>query len=211
MYGPVPVDALPGIFYFATLYYMPNKKLLLLSCCAPCSGGVLARAAALGLDITILFYNPNIYPLSEYEKRRDEQKRACEHFGISFVELPYEPEEWSRLVKGLENEPERGKRCSMCFFMRLKKAAQYAKAHGFEEISSVLGVSRYKDMQQVNAAGRAACQAQGVHYDETNWRRNGLEEARRAVWKELNFYSQQYCGCVFSLQAAEQHRKKAVK
>lgn len=96
-------------------------------------------------------------------------------------------------------------------FMRLKKAAQYAKAHGFEEVSSVLGVSRYKDMQQVNAAGRAACQAQGVHYDETNWRRNGLEEARRAVWKELNFYSQQYCGCVFSLQAAEQHRKKAVK
>ena len=188
---------------------MPNaKKLLLLSCCAPCSGGVLSRAAALGLDVTLLFYNPNIYPLSEYEKRRDEQKRACAHFGIHFVELPYEPQEWERLVTGLENEPERGKRCSVCFFMRLKKAAQYAKEHDFEEISSVLGVSRYKDMEQVNAAARAACAQEGVVYNETNWRRNGLEEARRAVWKELNFYSQQYCGCRFSLQAAQNRGKK---
>ena len=188
---------------------MPNaKKLLLLSCCAPCSGGVLSRAAALGLDVTLLFYNPNIYPLSEYEKRRDEQKRACAHFGIHFVELPYEPQEWEGLVTGLENEPERGKRCSVCFFMRLKKAAQYAKEHGFEEISSVLGVSRYKDMEQVNAAARAACAQEGVVYNETNWRRNGLEEARRAVWKELNFYSQQYCGCRFSLQAAQNRGKK---
>ena len=188
---------------------MPNaKKLLLLSCCAPCSGGVLSRAAALGLDVTLLFYNPNIYPLSEYEKRRDEQKRACAHFGIHFVELPYEPQEWERLVTGLENEPERGKRCSVCFFMRLKKAAQYAKENGFEEISSVLGVSRYKDMEQVNAAARAACAQEGVVYNETNWRRNGLEEARRAVWKELNFYSQQYCGCRFSLQAAQNRGKK---
>ena len=188
---------------------MPNaKKLLLLSCCAPCSGGVLSRAAALGLDVTLLFYNPNIYPLSEYEKRRDEQKRACAHFGIHFVELPYEPQEWERLVTGLENEPERGKRCSVCFFMRLKKAAQYAKEHGFEEISSVLGVSRYKDMEQVNAAARAACAQEGVVYNEPNWRRNGLEEARRAVWKELNFYSQQYCGCRFSLQAAQNRGKK---
>ncbi len=188
---------------------MPNaKKLLLLSCCAPCSGGALSRAAALGLDVTLLFYNPNIYPISEYEKRRDEQKRACAHFGIHFVELPYEPQEWERLVTGLENEPERGKRCSVCFFMRLKKAAQYAKEHGFEEISSVLGVSRYKDMEQVNAAARAACAQEGVVYNETNWRRNGLEEARRAVWKELNFYSQQYCGCRFSLQAAQNRGKK---
>ena len=188
---------------------MPNaKKLLLLSCCAPCSGGVLSRAAALGLDVTLLFHNPNIYPLSEYEKRRDEQKHACAHFGIHFVELPYEPQEWERLVTGLENEPERGKRCSVCFFMRLKKAAQYAKEHGFEEISSVLGVSRYKDMEQVNAAARAACAQEGVVYNETNWRRNGLEEARRAVWKELNFYSQQYCGCRFSLQAAQNRGKK---
>ncbi len=188
---------------------MPNaKKLLLLSCCAPCSGGVLSRAAALGLDVTLLFYNPNIYPLSEYEKRRDEQKRACAHFGIQFVELPYEPQEWERLVTGLENEPERGKRCSVCFFMRLKKAAQYAKEHGFEEISSVLGVSRYKDMEQVNAAARAACAQEGVVYNETNWRRNGLEEARRAVWKELAFYAQQYCGCRFSLQAAQNRCKK---
>ncbi len=183
-----------------------KKKLLLLSCCAPCSGGVLSQAARLGLDVTLLFYNPNIYPLSEYIKRRDEQKRACEHFGISFVELPYEPEEWENQIKGLEQEPERGKRCSVCFFMRLKKAARYAKENGFTEISAVLGVSRYKDLEQVNAAARAACESEGVAYNLTNWRRGGLEEARRAVWKELQFYAQQYCGCRFSL-AASQARK----
>lgn len=183
------------------------KKLLLVSCCAPCSGGVLASAARLGLDITLLFYNPNIYPLSEYEKRRDEQKRACEHFGIQFVELPYDPAEWESQIQGLEQEPERGKRCSVCFFMRLKKAAQYAKEHGFTEISSVLGVSRYKDLEQVNAAGKAACAQWGVAYNETNWRRGGLEEIRREVWKQLQFYAQQYCGCRFSLAAAKERKK----
>lgn len=176
-----------------------SKKLLLLSCCAPCSGGVLARAAALGLDITLLFYNPNIYPAEEYVRRRDEQKRACTHFGIQFVELPYEPEAWQKAVEGLENEPERGRRCSACFLMRLRKAAEYAREHGFEEISSVLGVSRYKDLEQVNAAAREACEKSGIKYDETNWRKNGLEEERRRVWKEQGFYSQRYCGCRYSL------------
>lgn len=194
--------------------FMENKNtLLLLSCCAPCSGGVLARLAAEKRPLALLFYNPNIYPAEEYKKRRDEQKRACEHFKIPFIELPYEPEVWLDAVKGLENEPERGARCSACFLFRLTRAAEYAREHGYQALSSVLGVSRYKDLEQVNRAARQACQSAGITYDETNWRKGGVEELRRAVWKELQFYAQQYCGCVFSLRArqGEKDEKKAQK
>ena len=104
--------------------YFP--KLLVLSCCAPCSCAAIKKLADDGIDATVLFYNPNIYPSAEYEKRRDEQKRVCEHFGLKFAELPYEPEKWDKAVAGLENEPERGKRCSACFYMRLERAEQYS-------------------------------------------------------------------------------------
>ncbi len=194
---------------FATLKYMnTEEKLLLLSCCAPCAGGALSRLAAERRAVTVLFYNPNIYPFSEYEKRRDEQKRACEHFHIDFVELPYEPAAWDEAVRGLEAEPERGKRCYACFLMRLKRAAAYAREHGFARLSSVLGVSRYKDLEQVNRAAREACAGSGVFYDETNWRRHGVEELRRAVLKELNFYSQRYCGCRCSLAARRREKEE---
>ena len=132
--------------------YFP--KLLVLSCCAPCSCAAIKKLADDGIDATVLFYNPNIYPSAEYEKRRDEQKRVCEHFGLKFAELPYEPEKWDKAVAGLENEPERGKRCSACFYMRLERAEQYALEHKFTALTSVLGVSRYKDLDQVNEAAR---------------------------------------------------------
>ena len=89
-------------------------KLLVLSCCAPCSCAVIKKLSDEGVDVTVLFYNPNIYPSAEYEKRRDEQKRVCERFGVKFAELPYEPEVWEACVKGLENEPERGRRVLKC-------------------------------------------------------------------------------------------------
>lgn len=154
------------------------------------------------MKVTVLFYNPNIYPLSEYEKRRDEQARVCRALGAQFVELPYEPDVWEAQVRGLENEPERGKRCSSCFYMRLKKAQAYAKAHHFEAMTSVLGVSRYKDLDQVNRAARRAWQEVGKPYWARNWRKDGLEELRRALIQEFHLYRQTYCGCRYSLAAA---------
>ena len=180
---------------------MENKNtLLLLSCCAPCSGGVLARLAAENRPVALLFYNPNIYPAEEYKKRRDEQKRACEHFHIPFIELPYEPQAWLEAVKGLEREPERGARCSACFLFRLTRAAEYAREHGYRALSSVLGVSRYKDLDQVNEAARRAWYAVGKPYAAINWRKNGLEELRQALIKELQLYKQDYCGCKYSMR-----------
>ena len=175
-------------------------KMLLVSCCAPCSCAVIEKLARENADFTVLFYNPNIVPNTEYDKRCAEQKRLCEAFNVSFVALEYDPENWAKAVQGLENEPERGKRCFQCFQMRLKRAALYAKENGFDCVSSVFGVSRHKDFAQVNAAGKTACE-NIVPYDETNWRKGGTENRRPALIKQLALYEQGYCGCPYSAYA----------
>ena len=182
---------------------MGYKKLLVLSCCAPCSCAAIKHLVDSGVDVTVLFYNPNIYPQQEYEKRRDEQARVCRVLGAKFAELPYEPEKWDKAVCGLENEPERGRRCSVCFYMRLLRAQEYAKEYGFEAVTSVLGVSRYKDLNQVNDAARLAWARVGKPYWAKDWRKEGLEELRRALIKEFNMYRQTYCGCKYSLAATQ--------
>ena len=174
---------------------MSNEKLLLLSCCAPCSIGVITDLHQAGINFTVLFYNPNIQPESEYIRRRDENKRVCITLGVPFVELPYNPSAWDKVTQGLEDEPERGKRCDQCFLLRLKAAARYAKKNGFTKFSSVLGISRYKDFDQVCRAGRLAAQAEGIPYDETNWRKNSGEAKANKLAKEMGIYRQSYCGC----------------
>ena len=174
---------------------MSSEKLLLLSCCAPCSVGVIQDLHDRGVDFTVLFYNPNIRPESEYVRRRDENARVCAELGAPFVELPYEPDRWAKAICGLENEPERGKRCDICFLLRLRIAARYARAHGFTRFSSVLGISRFKDFEQVCRAGLTAADEEHIPYDTTNWRKEGgLEKAERLA-KEKRLYRQKYCGC----------------
>ncbi len=175
------------------------KKTLLLSCCAPCSCAVIERFVEQKIDFAVLFYNPNIHPKEEYEKRRKENQLFCEKRGVEFICLKDNDEkEWFEQIKGLEEEPERSKRCSVCFYMRLKKAMIYAKENGFDCVTSVLGVSRYKDLDQVNQAAKKASLETGVFYDETNWRKNGREELRKNLIKSSEMYAQNYCGCVFS-------------
>lgn len=174
---------------------MASEKLLLLSCCAPCSVGVITDLHNQGTNFTVLFYNPNIRPESEYIRRRDENKRVCNALKVPFVELPYDHAIWRDATRGLENEPERGKRCDECFLLRLKAAAHYAKENGFTRFSSVLGISRYKDFEQVCRAGKKAAEAEGITYDETNWRKNGGEAKANRLAKEMNLYRQTYCGC----------------
>ncbi len=185
---------------------MTEEKLLLLSCCAPCSCGVIQKLAAQGRKFTVLFYNPNIDNETEYQKRLAENKRVCARFGVPFAQLPYEPEVWCQAVKGLEKEPERGKRCSVCFELRLRRAANYAKEHGFTAFSSVLGISRHKDLDQVNAAAQRAAQKEDIPYDLTNWRKGGTEQLRSALIKEMQIYNQTYCGCVFSRRTVKDEK-----
>ncbi|MDR2902860.1 MAG: epoxyqueuosine reductase QueH [Lactobacillales bacterium] len=182
--------------HFVIMFQMNReKKLLLLSCCAPCSVGVIHLLHLQGTKFTVVFYNPNIKPLAEYEKRRDENKRICEKLGIPFIELEYTPEVWEKAAKGLENEPERGKRCDICFLIRLKRVAKYAKENGFTDFTSVLGISRYKDFDQVCRAAEKISREEGISYDMTNWRKNGGEEMRARLVKENDIYVQKYCGC----------------
>ena len=170
-------------------------KILLLSCCAPCSCAVIEKLARENADFAVLFYNPNIRPYEEYAKRLKENKKLCEHYGVDFVELEYDNQRWCEMTQGLENEPERGKRCSICFEMRLVRAMEYAKANGFDAVASVLGASRWKDLAQVNRAAFEASRKTGVAYVEIEARKGGMQERRLQLIKDLALYNQTYCGC----------------
>lgn len=172
-----------------------NRKLLLVSCCGPCSVGVIRRLKEQGVPFSVLFYNPNIRPFAEYKRRRDENKRLCREEHVPFIELPYNPKAWNKATKGLENEPERGKRCSVCFKLRLTRAAQYALANGFESFTSVFGISRFKNFNQVCAAAEEVSQTFHLPYDMTNWRKKGGLELSERLSKEKHLYRQTYCGC----------------
>lgn len=154
--------------------------------------------AARGKKFSVLFYNPNISPEQEYIKRKEENKRLCAELGVPFIELEYNHDGWLKAVEGLENEPERGARCEACFYFRLCRAAKWAKENGFNKFTSVLGVSKYKDLQQVERAAKRAGKETDIEYIFENYRKNGLEERRRNLIKEKNIYSQTYCGCEFS-------------
>ena len=184
---------------------LKTEKILLLSCCAPCSIGVIERFKKEGRDFAVLFYNPNIQPKEEYDKRLIENKRLCLEEGVPFFELDYEPEKWKEATLFLENEPEKGKRCDKCFALRLRRAAQFAKELGFSQFTSVLGVSRYKNFDQVTNIALQISKEEGVFYDDTNWRKNGGEDRRAFLAKERQLYHQTYCGCAPSM------RKKSSK
>ena len=174
-------------------------NLLLLSCCAPCSAGIIKKLAEEGKKFSVLFFNPNIAPLEEYQKRLEANKKVCEHFKVNFIELPQDHNAWLKEVaEGFEQEPERGARCKRCFLYRLRQAAKYAKENGFDTFSSVLGISRYKDLASVNAAAEIAQKEFDIAYDFTNWRKNSGEQEGLKIIKALNLYIQKYCGCEFS-------------
>ena len=175
-----------------------HEKILLLSCCAPCSCAVIRKLKDDGINFAVLFYNPNIHPKTEYEKRRDEQKSLCQKWNIEFIELEYNPQDWLKMAEPYKDEPERGQRCSLCFEYRLTRAMEYAKEHNFSAVSSVLGVSRWKNLAQVNTAAHKASLKTDIPYIEIEGRKNGMQEKRAQLIKELNLYNQTYCGCIFS-------------
>ena len=179
----------------------PNKddKVLLHSCCAPCSSAIIECMVANGIHPTAYYYNPNIYPFEEYEIRKAEAKRFVTSQGLSFVDADYDYDGWKEGVCGMENEPERGRRCLQCFKMRLLQTAHYASEHGFTVFTTTLASSRWKSIEQINEAGQwAAAQVDGVTFWEQNWRKGGLQERRNQLLREYGFYNQLYCGCEFS-------------
>lgn len=175
-----------------------NIKLVLMSCCAPCSCGAiqqLVNGEIPGLeDFIVMFFNPNIFPESEYQKRLSEQIKYCESVGAKYVVGDYNHDDWRSAIAGFENEPERGARCSKCFAYRFCYAREYAKKHGFNAIASVFGVSRHKDQNQVDMAGNESCG--DIKYLPIKWDEN----LRNQINRESEFYRQNYCGCEFSMR-----------
>lgn len=186
-----------------------HDKLLLHSCCAPCSGDVMEALIYSEIDFSIYFYNPNIHPVQEYEIRKNENKRFADKHKIPFIDADYDKDNWFERVKGLEWEPERGKRCTACFDMRFERTALHAHENDFSLISSSLGISRWKNMEQINGCGeRAASRYDGMSYWTYNWRKGGGAERMYKIAKEENFYKQEYCGCVYSLRDTNRWRRE---
>ena len=158
-----------------------------------------------GITPIIFYCNPNIYPLEEYNIRKDECTRYAKSLGLEIIDSDYDHEAWLEEVSGLEEEPERGGRCLKCFKFRLLETARYAQERGLKVITTTLASSRWKSLEQIEAAGRyAESKYPDVTYWAQNWRKGGLSERRIEIIKEYNFYNQRYCGCEFSCRPTSQ-------
>lgn len=172
---------------------------LLHACCAPCSSAIVEWLMMHEIEPVIYYYNPNIYPREEYEIRKQESQRHAESLGIRWIDDDYTHDAWRDAVCGLEDEPERGKRCEACFYHRLVATARKAQELGIQWFATTLASSRWKNLEQINAAGERAAEAVGgVRFWAQNWRKDGLQDRRNTLLKEYNFYNQLYCGCEFS-------------
>lgn len=173
---------------------------LLHTCCAPCSSAIIECLMKNGVTPVIYYSNPNIYPLEEYLIRKNECTRYADSLGLTIIDDDYCHDEWLAHVKGLENEPERGRRCRRCFEMRLRRTARYAHENGIPVVTTTLASSRWKSLEQINAAGQWAVEPyDDVAWWEQNWRKGGLSERRLEIIKQYGFYNQRYCGCEFSM------------
>lgn len=179
--------------------------LLLHSCCAPCSSYVLEYLSKY-FEITVFYYNPNIYPASEFEYRLEEQQRFIREFleknssanSIHFMEGKYENDRFYEVVKGLENEPERGLRCTECFKLRLGESAKVAAKGEFDYYTTTLSISPHKDAELLNTLGSEIGEKYGVKYLYSDFKKKGGFLRSTKLSEEYGMYRQDYCGCVYS-------------
>lgn len=177
-----------------------ETRVLLHTCCAPCSSAIVECLMRNGITPVIFFSNDNIFPQEEYLKRKEECTRYAASLGLDIVNDDYDHGRWLEVTCGLEDAPERGPRCLECFKYRLCRAARYAADNGFRVLTTTLASSRWKSLEQINAAGRYACSTvKDLIWWDQNWRKGGLQVRRGEIIKEMDFYNQLYCGCEFSM------------
>lgn len=188
---------------------LPSKNILIHSCCAPCAGELMESILESGGEPTVFFYNPNIHPHKEYELRKQENIAFAKQLSIPFVDADYDTKAWFEKTKGMEMEPERGRRCTLCFDMRFEKTAQYAVENGFPVFTSSLGLSRWKNFDQITRSGvRVSAKYNGLKYWGFNWRKKNGSQRMIEISKRENFYKQEYCGCSYSLRDTNEWRTK---
>lgn len=174
-----------------------HNKLLLHSCCGPCSSSVIERLRDY-FDITVIYYNPNIEPKEEYEKRKSEQLRLLNELGIKFMDIDYLNNEYHEKVKGYENEPENGLRCPLCFELRLDKTASKAKENNFDYFGTTLTVSPHKNSKIINQIGLKLEEKYGVKFLLSDFKKEDGYKRSIELSKKYDLYRQDYCGCLYS-------------
>lgn len=176
-------------------------KLLLHSCCAPCSSYCLELLSQY-FEVTVFYYNPNIFPPEEYTMRVAEQERFVQSFPakhkISFVEGTYDTEKFYAMVKGMETLKEGGERCFACYELRLRESAEYAKAHGFDFFTTTLSISPLKNAQKLNEIGKKLETEYGIKYLYSDFKKQNGYKRSTEISNEYDMYRQYYCGCVYS-------------
>ena len=183
------------------------------SCCAPCSSYCLEYLAEY-FAITIFYYNPNISPAEEYEKRVEEQRRLIDSlnektkYKISFVEGEYKPEDFYAMAKGMEELPEGGERCFKCYEMRLREAAVLAKERGFDYFATTLTISPLKNAKKLNEIGEKLGEEYGITHLPSDFKKKNGYKRSVELSKEYGLYRQDYCGCVFSKREYQERMKK---
>ncbi len=178
-----------------------DKKpaLLLHACCAPCSSYVLEYLNS-HFNITLFFYNPNIYPKDEYQKRLDELKRLVleMELDIKIIEADYEPNEFFEISKGLEKLPERSERCKRCYRLRLEKAAVQAQKDGYDYFCTTLSISPHKNAEWINEIGNELSDIYGIQFLPSDFKKKNGYIRSIELSRKYNLYRQNFCGCVFS-------------
>jgi len=174
-----------------------KKKLLLHTCCAPCSPHVIELLKG-EFEITAYFYNPNIHPLEEYKRRLEEMEQFCNKIGVELIIGSYDVDHWFHITQGMEAEKERGKRCEFCFQMRLGKAAHIAQRNKFQHFTTTLTVSPHKNAMVINQIGRELQRKYPVTFYEADFKKHDGFKNSCELGKKHDFYRQNYCGCVYS-------------
>ena len=191
-----------------------TPRVLLHSCCGPCSSAVLEYITQY-FDVTLLWYNPNLYPKEEFDRRFRTQVELIEKMGLAdkvdILAEPWKSEDYYRRVKGLENEPEGGKRCAECFRLRLLETARLAKHYGYDYFCTTLTLSRHKDAVLINTIGEEIAKAVGVSWLPSDFKKRNGENRSIELSEQYGLYRQLYCGCEFSLRKREETAKAPEK
>lgn len=191
-----------------------RPRLLLHSCCGPCSSSVLEYLTQY-FDITLLWYNPNIYPQAEFEKRFEALISLVEKMGladkVNILAEPWKSQDYYRRVKGLEDEPEGGLRCAECFRLRLLETARLAKHYGYDYFCSTLSLSRHKDAVLINTIGEELAKATGVSWLPSDFKKRDGENRSVELSEQYGIYRQLYCGCEFSLRRRQQEAERLME
>ena len=185
-----------------------RPRVLLHACCGVCSSAVLEYLTQY-FDVTVLWYNPNLYPQAEFDRRFEALVQIIERMGladeVSILAEPWKSEDYTRRVKVLEDEPEGGKRCTECFRLRLLETARLARHYGYDYFCTTLSLSRHKDAVRINDLGEEIGRAAGVAWLPSDFKKQGREMRSTELSEQYGIYRQLYCGCEYSLHKREAH------